>query len=61
MDGEPLGDEARLLELAQRLGQVGQSTLQSANEIFQTAQDLKKKQQIGIISATLFCHIQQLS
>lgn len=42
MDGEPLGDEARLLELAQRLGQVGESTLQSANEFFQTAQDLRK-------------------
>ncbi len=38
---EPLGDEARLLELAQMLGQVGESTLQSAHEIFQTAQDLK--------------------
>jgi len=38
---EPLGDEARLLELAQMLGQVGEATLQSAHEIFQTAQDLK--------------------
>ncbi len=39
---EPLKADARLLELAQMLGQVGEATLQSANEIFQTAQDLKK-------------------
>ena len=34
--------DARLLELAQMLGQVGEATLQSANEIFQTAQELKR-------------------
>ncbi|MGD8405044.1 MAG: DNA repair protein RecN [Anaerolineales bacterium] len=39
---EPLEADARLLELAQMLGQVGGATLQSANEIFQTAQDLKE-------------------
>jgi len=39
---EPLGDEARLLELAQMLGQVGESTLQSAHEILQTAQEMSK-------------------
>jgi DNA repair protein RecN (Recombination protein N) len=39
---EPLEADARLLELAQMLGQVGEATLQSANEIFQTAQDLKE-------------------
>jgi len=39
---DPLETDARLLELAQMLGQVGEATLQSANEIFQTAQELKK-------------------
>ena len=39
---EPLEADARLLELAQMLGQVGEATLQSANEIFQTAKELKK-------------------
>ncbi len=40
---EPLTGEARLLELAQMLGQVGEGTLRSAHEILQTAQDLTKK------------------
>lgn len=39
---DPLKTDARLLELAQMLGQVGEATLQSANEIFQTAQELKR-------------------
>jgi len=39
---EPLGDEARLLELAQMLGKVGEATLQSAHEILQTAQEMSK-------------------
>ena len=40
---ETLSGEPRLLELAQMLGQVGDGTLQSAHEIFQTAQGLKKE------------------
>lgn len=39
---EPLAGEARMLELAQMLGQIGEGTLQSAHEILQTAQDLTK-------------------
>jgi DNA repair protein RecN (Recombination protein N) len=42
----PLTGEARLLELAQMLGQVGDGTLQSANEILQTAQNLTKKDKV---------------
>ncbi len=37
---DPLKDEARLLELAQMLGEVGESTLQSANEILQLARGM---------------------
>jgi DNA repair protein RecN (Recombination protein N) len=44
---EPLTGESRLLELAQMLGQVGEGTLQSAHEIFQTAQEVTKKQQLN--------------
>ncbi len=40
----PLAGEARLLELAQMLGQVGEGTLQSAHEILQTAQEMSKVQ-----------------
>ena len=40
---EPLSDEPRLLELAQMLGQVGEGTLRSAHEIFQTAQNITKE------------------
>ncbi|MGB7875310.1 MAG: DNA repair protein RecN [Anaerolineales bacterium] len=39
---EPLKGETRLLELAQMLGEVGEGTLQSANEILQTAQEMSK-------------------
>ncbi|MBN1454012.1 MAG: DNA repair protein RecN [Anaerolineales bacterium] len=39
-----LAGEARLLELAQMLGQVGEGTLQSAHEILQTAQEMSKAQ-----------------
>ena len=42
----PLTGEDRLLELAQMLGQVGDGTLQSANEILQTAQNLTKKDKV---------------
>jgi len=42
---EPLHGDARMLELAQMLGQVGEATLQSAHEILQTAQELTKSQQ----------------
>jgi len=38
LDGEP-----RLLELAQMLGEVGEGTLQSANEILQTARQMMKE------------------
>ena len=38
LDGEP-----RLLELAQMLGDVGEGTLQSANEILQTARQMMKE------------------
>jgi DNA repair protein RecN (Recombination protein N) len=44
---ETLAGESRLLELAQMLGQVGEGTLQSAHEIFQTAQEVTKKQQLN--------------
>ena len=37
---EPLAGESRLLELAQMLGDVGEGTLRSAHEIFQTAQEM---------------------
>ena len=37
---DPLKDDARLLELAQMLGEVGESTLQSANEILQLAREM---------------------
>jgi len=39
---EPVTGEARLLELAQMLGDVGEGTLRSAHEIFQTAQGMSK-------------------
>ena len=39
---EPLKGESRLLELAQMLGDVGEGTLRSAHEIFQTAQEMSK-------------------
>ena len=39
---EPLTGEARLLELAQMLGDVGEATLRSAHDILQTAQDMKR-------------------
>jgi len=39
---EPLTGEARMLELAQMLGDVGEATLHSAHDIMQTAQDMKK-------------------
>jgi DNA repair protein RecN (Recombination protein N) len=42
----PLTGEPRLLELAQMLGQVGEATLQSANEIFQTAQDMTREKTV---------------
>ncbi|MEW5830054.1 MAG: DNA repair protein RecN [Chloroflexota bacterium] len=37
---DSLKDDARLLELAQMLGEVGESTLQSANEILQLAREM---------------------
>ncbi len=40
---EPLTGESRLVELAQMLGQVGEATMQSAQEILQTAQDMTKE------------------
>jgi DNA repair protein RecN (Recombination protein N) len=40
---QKLDDQARLLELAQMLGQVGEGTLQSANEILQTARQMIKE------------------
>lgn len=43
---EPLAGESRLLELAQMLGQVGEATLQSAQEILQTARDLTRSKEI---------------
>jgi DNA repair protein RecN (Recombination protein N) len=39
----PLEKDARLLELAQMLGDVGEGTLRSAHEILQAAQDIRKK------------------
>ena len=42
---EPLEGEARMLELAQMLGSVGEATLQSAHEILQTAQDMTKSKE----------------
>jgi len=39
---EALTGEARLLELAQMLGDVGEATLHSAHDILQTAQEMKK-------------------
>jgi len=39
---EPLAGEARLLELAQMLGDVGEATLRSAHDILQTAQEMKR-------------------
>ncbi len=39
---QPLSGEARLLELAQMLGEVGEGTLRSAHEIMQAARDLCK-------------------
>ena len=41
---ESLSGEPRLLELAQMLGQVGEGTLRSAHEIFQTAQNMTNSQ-----------------
>lgn len=40
---EPLAGDARLLELAQMLGDVGEGTLRSAHEILQTAQGMTSK------------------
>ena len=39
---EPLEKEARLLELAQMLGDVGEGTVRSAHEILQNAQEIRK-------------------
>jgi DNA repair protein RecN (Recombination protein N) len=39
---EPLDGEARLLELSQMLGEVGEGTLRSAHELLQTARQLMK-------------------
>ncbi|MCP4141365.1 MAG: DNA repair protein RecN [Chloroflexi bacterium] len=39
----PLEKDARLLELAQMLGDVGEGTLRSAHEILQAAQEVRKK------------------
>ena len=39
---EPLKGEARLLELAQMLGEVSEGTLRSAHEIVQTAKGMSK-------------------
>jgi len=39
---EPISGEARTLELAQMLGDVGEGTLRSAHEILQTARGMCK-------------------
>ncbi|MCB0227459.1 MAG: DNA repair protein RecN, partial [Anaerolineae bacterium] len=39
---EPLEGEARLLELSQMLGEVGEGTLRSAHELLQTARQMVK-------------------
>jgi len=39
---EPLDGEARLLELSQMLGEVGEGTLRSAHELLQTARQITK-------------------
>jgi DNA repair ATPase RecN len=40
---EPLEGEARLLELSQMLGEVGEGTLRSAHELLQTARQMVKE------------------
>jgi DNA repair protein RecN (Recombination protein N) len=41
--GSPLAGEARLLELAQMFGDVGEGSLRSAHEILQVAEEKKKR------------------